>query len=285
MKKILVVDIKKLREEFKKPHYIIKASDGIDLFLRAWEPIKKSNIAILIFHGITAYSGPYEIMGPQFSKIGYNVYGLDLRGHGLSDGIRGDYPSKERLILDLGETIQFIKNKHKSLILFGHSLGVVSAIIALNNFKEDVNGLILLSAAREVRPNVYPKLSFVKKLKIVFSSLIKPSKPVISYQREGMLGLDDPLFNFKYTLRFMKIFSVASATFISDLTIPVILGVGENDELFSVDAARSLFEEIPSKNKKFIVLPGAKHAVFPDGAFKELIDWLTSNFELKQEGE
>jgi acylglycerol lipase len=285
LKNILVVDVKKLREEFKKPHYIIKTSDGMDLFLRAWEPIKKSNIAILIFHGITAYSGPYEIMGPRFSKIGYNVYGLDLRGHGLSDGIRGDYPSKERLILDLGETIQFIKNKHKSLILFGHSLGVVSAIIALNNFKEDVDGLILLSAAREVRPGVYPKMSFIKKLKIVFNSLIRPSRPVVSYQREGMLGLDDPLFNFKYTLRFMKIFSVASATISSNLTIPVILGVGENDELFSVEAARSLFDEIPSKNKKFIVLPGAKHAIFPDGAFKELIDWLTSNFELKQEGE
>lgn len=285
MKKILDVEIEKLREEFNKPHNVIKTSDGIDLFLRAWEPTKKSNIAILIFHGITAYSGPYDMIGSQLSKMGYAVYGLDLRGHGLSDGIRGDYPSKERLILDLGEVIQFLKSNHESLILFGHSLGVVTAIIALNNFQADVDGVILLSAAREVRPGVYPKMSFIKKLAILFSSLIKPNKPVISYQREGMLGLDDPLFNFKYTLRFMKILSAASATFASDLTIPVILGIGENDELFSVDSARSLFEEIPSNNKNFIVLPGAKHAVFPDGSFKELIDWLISNFKVKQEGE
>jgi pimeloyl-ACP methyl ester carboxylesterase len=128
-------------------------------------------------------------------------------------------------------------------------------------------------------------MSLAKKLKILFSSVIKPSKPVVSYQREGMLGLDDPLFNFKYTLRFMKIFSADKVIFPSELKIPVIFGVGENDELFSVDAARSLFEEIPSNNKKFIILPGAKHAVFPEGAFKELTDWLTSNFKVKQEGE
>ncbi len=279
------INIKKLREEFNKSHHIINTSDGVNLFLRAWVPTEKSNIAILIFHGITAYSGPYEMIGPQLSKIGYSVYGLDLRGHGLSDGIRGDYPSKERLVLDLGETIQFLKSKHDSLILFGHSLGVITAIIALNNFQADVDGVILLSAAREVRPGVYPKMSFAKKLKILFSSLIKPSKPIVSYQREGMLGLDDPLFNFKYTLRFMKIFSADKLIFPSELKIPVILGVGENDELFSVDAARSLFEEIPSNNKKFIILPGAKHAVFPEGAFNELTDWLTSNFKVKQEGE
>jgi len=281
----LDINIKKLREEFNKSHHIINTSDGVNLFLRAWVPTEKSNIAILIFHGITAYSGPYEMIGPQLSKIGYSVYGLDLRGHGLSDGIRGDYPSKERLVLDLGETIQFLKSKHDSLILFGHSLGVITAIIALNNFQADVDGVILLSAAREVRPGVYPKMSFAKKLKILFSSLIKPSKPIVSYQREGMLGLDDPLFNFKYTLRFMKIFSADKLIFPSELKIPVILGVGENDELFSVDAARSLFEEIPSNNKKFIILPGAKHAVFPEGAFNELTDWLTSNFKVKQEGE
>ena len=116
-------------------------------------------------------------------------------------------------------------------------------------------------------------------------TIIRPNKPVVSYQREGMIGLDDPLFNFKYTLRFMKILGVGSVTFPSVLPIPVLLGVGENDELFSVDAARSLFEEIPSKNKNFVVLPGAKHAVFPEGAFKELTDWLTSNFKVKQEGE
>ncbi|GAH58853.1 unnamed protein product, partial [marine sediment metagenome] len=98
------IQVSKLREDFTDKHYLITTSDNIILFLRAWEPPKKSNKAILILHGIAAYSGPYEIMGKNLSKLDYTVFGLDLRGHGLSDGKRGDYPSRKRLIMDLTET-------------------------------------------------------------------------------------------------------------------------------------------------------------------------------------
>jgi len=274
------INIKKIREDFKEDHQIIETSDGKILFLRAWMPKKKSDTAILILHGITAYSGPYDLIGNQLSNAGYAVYGLDLRGHGLSDGIRGDYPSKERLILDLGETINFVKSKHEKLILLGHSLGVLTALIASANYLESINGLILLSAARTFRPGIYPKMKFAQKLKILFSSIIKPSKAVISYQRDGMLGLDDPLFNFKYTLRFMKILNANDIAFPPNLNIPILHGVGENDELFSVESARAFFDEIPSENKKFIILPGARHAVFPDGSLNEITDWLIKNFKI-----
>ena len=274
------INIKQLREDFKEDHRTIETSDGKILFLSAWMPKKKSDTAILILHGITAYSRPYDFIGSQLSNAGYAVYGLDLRGHGLSDGNRGDYPCKERLILDLGETISFIKNDHEKLILLGHSLGVVTALIASVNYLESINGLILLSAARTLRPGVYPKMKFTQKVKILLSSIIKPSKTVISYQRDGMLGLDDPLFNFKYTFRFMKILNANDIAFPPNLNIPILHGVGENDELFSVESARAFFDEIPCKNKKFIILPGAKHAVFPDGSLTEIMDWLIYNFKI-----
>jgi acylglycerol lipase len=274
-----MVDIKKLRQEFKNPHYFVSTSDDKILFLRAWIPQEQTDTAILIFHGVTAHSGPYTMIGKALSHLGYAVYGLDLRGHGLSDGNRGDYPSKERFIQDIGETISFVKKLHKRLLILGHSLGVMSAIYATNYFLDAIDGLILLSGARSIRPGVYSKVSFLKKLKILISSLIKPGKPVISYQREGMTGLDDPLYNFKYTLRFMKIFNLEKVRFQKQLSIPVLLGIGESDELFTIESARSLYDEIPSDNKKFIVLPGAKHAEFPENSWDELIAWLTSNFK------
>jgi acylglycerol lipase len=274
-----MIDIKRLRQEFKDPHYFVRTPDDKILFLRAWIPQDQTNIAILIFHGITAHSGPYVMIGKALSHLGYAVYGLDLRGHGLSDGNRGDYPSKELFLQDIGETISFVKSMHKRLLILGHSLGVISAIYATNHFSDDIDGLILLSGARSIRPGVYSKVPTSKKLKILLSSLIKPSKPVISYQRPGMTGLDDPLYNFNYTLRFMKIFNLEKVRFQEKLNIPVLLGIGESDELFTIESARSLFNEIPSDNKKFIVLPGAKHAEFPENSWDELIGWLTSNFK------
>ena len=273
------IDLVKLREDFKGPHYLVSTSDGKELFLRVWEPENPSKIAILILHGITAYSGPYETIGIPLSKIGYTVYGLDLRGHGLSDGIRGDYPSNERLVKDLGETLLFLKEKHPTLIILGHSLGVFTALIASNFYLKEISGLILISAAKEAKPGVYNKMAISTKLKILLSSIIKPSKPIISYYRDGMTGLNDPLYNFKYTLRFMKNFTMKKMIIPDKFEIPIALAIGEHDEIFSVESARSFFDEIPSENKRFIVLPGAKHAEFPEGSWSELINWLLSTFK------
>jgi len=274
------LDIPKLRKNSKKPHHLITTSDNKTLFLREWKAEDSSKVAILIFHGITAYSEPYNEIALPLTKEGYNVFGLDLRGHGLSDGNRGDMPSKERLIRDLCEVIDFLKNKFSTLIVFGHSLGVISAFIALKHCEDKLDGLILLSAARKVREGAYNKPSFSKKLKILYNSIVHKEKPVIDYYREGMRGLDDPLFNFKYTLRFLRILSPESLSIPEKIEIPVILGVGDQDELFEVESAKALYEEIPSETKNFFILKGAKHAEFPEGSFSGLINWLNSNFPI-----
>jgi len=273
------IDVKKLRENFKEPYDLVNTSDGITLFLRKWGSQSPSNKAILMLHGITAYSGPYEMFANAISKTGFNAIGLDLRGHGLSDGNRGDYPSKERLINDLVETISYLKKQYSTLLIFGHSLGVFSAFIAEKNSIEKIDGLILLSAGKVIKPGVYKSPSILQKIKILFSSLLFPSKPVITYYREGILGLDDPLFNFKYTLRFMRIISIKDLDLSEEIECPTLLGVGEHDEIFSVESAQSLLDELSCKDKKFFVIPGAKHAIeFTEESFKEIKSWLIAKF-------
>ena len=60
---------------------------------------------------------------------------------------------------------------------------------------------------------------------------------------------------------------------------PVLVGVGEFDELFSVDATRAFFEEISCKNKEFVVLPGAKHAYFEKTSFDPMYKWINKMFD------
>jgi len=273
------IDVKKLREDFKEPYELVNTSDGVILFLRKWESVSPSNKAILILHGITAYSGPYELFGNAISKAGFTALGLDLRGHGLSDGNRGDYPNKERLISDLVETISYLKKKYSTLLIYGHSLGVLTALITKKNSTEKIDGLILMSAGKTINPGVYKSPSVLQKLKILFSAIFRPSKPVINYYREGISGLDDPLFNFKYTLRFMRLASFQDLDFSEEIECPVILGVGEHDEIFSVESAQSLLDEIPSKDKTFFIMAGAKHAVeFSEEIFEEIKSWLSVKF-------
>src|SRR5580700_9410942 len=88
-----------LRRNFTGPHNEFTTTDGVTLFLRRWDPdtivAAKKDVAVLIFHGFTAYSGPYGMAGVPISGGGYTVFGLDYRGHGLSDGNRGDTPGKD----------------------------------------------------------------------------------------------------------------------------------------------------------------------------------------------
>ncbi|MHA2425454.1 MAG: alpha/beta hydrolase [Candidatus Thorarchaeota archaeon] len=275
------INVKEIREKFDGPYELITTSDDQKLFLRIWEPKTETvkDTAILLFHGITAYSGPYGIITEPLAEKGFNVYGLDLRGHGLSDGNRGDCPSKERYIKDLCETIAFVKKNHSKVVLLGHSLGVFSSGLVLNSCLEDIDGLVLLSGARTTKQALSAGLSLGQKLRILGNSIISPSKPVISYYREGMVGLEDPLFNFKYTYRFVKLTLPPWDFEIPDIeNLPVFVGIGDSDEVFSVEAVQALHDEIPSKDKEFHIAVGGKHAEFPSGSWNPLTVWIDEHF-------
>jgi alpha-beta hydrolase superfamily lysophospholipase len=276
----MIIDIHSLRSEFGEPHSLLTTSDGITLFIREWEPKSAPReTAILILHGITAYSGPYSMIAEPLASKGFAVYGLDLRGHGLSDGNRGDTPGRERYVKDLCETIAFVKERHSRMVVLGHSLGVLSSVMAMESCIDNFDGAILLSGARTTRPGVYPPLGAMQKLKILISSIFSPSKPVMEYRRDGMVGLDDPLFTFQYTLRFMRTTILADFDFPLELPFPVLVGIGEEDELFTVEAARAIFDEIQSEVKEFMVAKGARHAVFPEGSLNPMLDWVDSTFK------
>ncbi|MHA2143503.1 MAG: alpha/beta hydrolase [Candidatus Thorarchaeota archaeon] len=277
------LDIIGLREEYTEPHHLLMTSDGVNLFLRKWEPKTEAprQSAILLLHGLTAYSGPYAMIAEPLAERGFAIYGLDLRGHGLSDGNRGDAPSEERFVKDLCETIEtiaFVSERHERVILIGHSLGILSSMFAMKHCLKKISGSVLLSGGVVTRAGVVREMSSAQKLKILFSSIFMPSRPVIKYEREGMVGLDDPLFNFRYTLRFLRMVRFEDIEFPESLDFPVFVGIGDSDELFSVDSCKELYEGIPSDTKEFYVAEGAKHSEFPDGAWDPLIEWIDRNF-------
>ncbi|MBR9922622.1 MAG: alpha/beta hydrolase [Bacteroidetes bacterium] len=274
-------DIFRLRESCPQAHYLIPTDDQQNLFLRLWEaPTVQKSVAVLIFHGITAHSGAYARAGEVLSQRGIPCFGLDYRGHGLSDGNRGDNPGRDRWIADLKEALSFVKNLgFEKVIVLGHSLGVAAAIYLTKASPDSIDGLILLSGAYKAREGVQKKPGFFERISILISSVFRPAHPVIKYYREGMTGLDDPLFNFSYTLRFLRMLNVKELKLPADLDVPVLVGVGAADELFTVEKVRELYEDVPVSDKTFVVLEGAKHAYFPDESWEVLIKWIKQKYQ------
>lgn len=104
----------------------MKASDGTALAYACYVP--DNPVAGLIFyHGSGANSqAGYTYMAEQLSKQ-YNVavYLFDIRGHGRSEGPRGDAPSSESVWSDISNASHFVRQKHKHIPFFlgGHSSG------------------------------------------------------------------------------------------------------------------------------------------------------------------
>lgn len=127
--------LKELKSSDKKylaPVQYVQSSDDIKLAYRVYEPPNPK--AILIFyHGAGAHSGlSYNHLGVGLSKdFDVAVYMPDLRGHGYSEGSRGDSPSPEQVWKDVNSIINHVRIKHSDLPLYlgGHSGG---AGLALN---------------------------------------------------------------------------------------------------------------------------------------------------------
>jgi acylglycerol lipase len=289
-------DVARLREEFKGPHEVVEASDGKTIFLRHWVGGGGTDLAVVVFHGITAYSAPYgRLIAEELAGAGFEVFGMDLRGHGLSDGARGDYPSGERLSKDLCETLAFLKGRYSKVVVLGHSLGVLSAVLAANGCPGSVDGLVLLSGGRKIRPGAFPKPPASAALKMLLAITLLRGTPLVEYRRKGMTRPDDPLYNFHYSARFYSAMYGTGAWSVvrmlqrneidspnmvlpAGLDVPVFVGVGDQDEIFPVDSVKEFFDGIPGSRKEFVVIPGARHATFPQGAWGPLVAWLRKNY-------
>lgn len=271
------------RQEFKGPHHEIKTSDGETLFLRRWNPdsieTAKKDIAVLILHGVTAHSGAYDMAGVPISKGGYTIFGLDYRGHGLSSGNRADYPDKERLMNDLKEAVRYVRNLgFPKVVILGHSLGVATAIYVTQGIPDEISGLVLLSGAYEGKKGVRKGPTLFQQAKILSSAVFRPSFQVVEYYRKGMTGEDDPLFNFRYTLRFLTMLDVKTLILPKQLNIPVLVGTGDKDELFEVEKVKELYDLVPGNKKEFVVLKDTYHARFPVESWERVVVWLDKTY-------
>jgi acylglycerol lipase len=81
--------------------------------------------AVCIVHGVGEHFTRYQEMADQLGEHGYNVYGLDLLGHGNSPGSQGYSGTRE----EIGSLITTLlrHSRERTLgapqFLFGHSMG------------------------------------------------------------------------------------------------------------------------------------------------------------------
>jgi acylglycerol lipase len=131
------------------PPQLLRATDGIRLAYRRYTR-NAPRAAVLFFHGGGAHCGAgYQHIGNGLqTKFDTVVYTPDIRGHGVSEGLRGDAPNPKQLWEDITSYITQIRADYPQLSLFlgGHSSGAGLVLnYASQHNHEPVKGYIFLS--------------------------------------------------------------------------------------------------------------------------------------------
>ncbi len=118
---------------------------GTVLLWRAWHASAPRG-AVLLLHGLGEHSGRYQHVAAALAREGFSSFAFDLRGHGRSQGPRGDLDFFPRLLEDLlvmERVMEGESGRERPWFLLGHSMGGLIALRRLQTAAGPYRGAIL----------------------------------------------------------------------------------------------------------------------------------------------
>lgn len=280
-------------------HGFLETKDGTRLFYRYWLPAGKPKCAVLFIHGMSLHSGaaPYgrNIGVPHLLDFGAAVYAFDMRGHGFSEGVPGDYPRIDAVMDDIASQVAFIKSRFKKIPVFvyGHNIGGLQALTYAADYGTTISGTILSGYAPAVRMEYFKagKPGFLEQLRMAFVPLVRRGAPVSrvltlgQYRNSGgndpeverMLKVieDEPLAVKSYSIRFYFGSGVRKElNNVGRIKKPFLMILGGRDQQFEPGPARRLLEDVASNIKSLRVLNDADHYSVVEKGQTTIVGWL-----------
>jgi alpha-beta hydrolase superfamily lysophospholipase len=274
---------------FKQDHVM---SDGNILHL---EILKKSQLAptIIIVPGTGIYGFCYAGIMIKLYEAGYNVIAPDLRGHGRSGGIRGDYTIEE-LVIDIRHVISYtIDNFNRNVSLLGSSQGAIVSLYTAS-IDERIQSMICHNIADLSAPETAQLARHQNLFKILRPLIIKTGEilpqtqvPISSYLNLESIKLSyygnlknfiqqDPLVLKSISLRALK--SLSSAKMhkpIEEMNIPTMVMSGLDDTIFPVSYTQAIYDKLNCK-KDLKLYENCDHALVNENVdliYKDVIGW------------
>jgi acylglycerol lipase len=264
----------------------IKLSNGQVLRGMIQSPGENLKAVIVLVHGIGEHIHRYDDWAALFNKEDIGFTGVDLPGHGRSDGNRGDIISYTLLTEMIDILIESCNQTFPGcpVYLYGHSLGGGIVLDYLLRKNPKIKGAIVTSP--------YLRLAFEPpKIKLVIASLMKHLLPGL-IQPTGLNANDlthdkvivekyktDPLVHGKISVRlFSDSLDAANYSLVhaSELKVPTLLLHGSDDPIISVEGSR----EFAGKTKmvELKIFDGGYHELhnepFKDDVFKYIMEWI-----------
>lgn len=264
-----------------------KTADGLKLLGREWKPNKNIRAAIILIHGLGEHCGRYQHVAEFFTRFGFVISSFDLRGHGVSEGIRGHAPSYDTLSDDIQHCLERVSKDYQGIpcFLYGHSLGGSLVLYFVLTRQPCINGVIVTS------PGLVPGKK-VSSIKLMLAKIINLFSPSIGMDN----GLDinglsrnptiveeyknDPLVHRKISARLgMELINKGAwiLTQADNWQFPMVLIQGSADRLINCEATKQFIDKVKG-DVTLKIYEGLFHELHnepeKEEVFNFILDWL-----------
>ena len=231
-----------------------KSKDGVMLVGREWKPAGAIRGAVCLVHGIGEHTGRYPHVAAAFNQAGYALLGLDLRGHGQSEGQRGFTPSYDAFLDDLDVALAETRSRNPSqpLFFYGHSLGGNLVLYHAIRRKPALAGVIASSPQLRLAFQPPAWKTFMGRLLFnIYPAFSMPSgleQAALSHDPEVVRAYAaDPLVHDKVSAR-LAIGLIDVGLWLlehaAEVSHPLLVYCGGQDRLVSADACREFAAKV-----------------------------------------
>lgn len=249
-----------------------KASDGTELFYRAWLPEHMQH-AILLFHRGHEHSARWSetVSSLQLENTAY--FAWDQRGHGKSPGDRGHAPSLSTVIRDADDFARHVCREHgvnlEETAVVAHSVGAVIAAGWIHDYAPRVRALVLGTPALRVKlyvPLAIPALRLKEKFfgPGIVKSYVKSRVLTHDPAEASAYDSDAAIFR-EISVKILLDLFDTSTRLLDDagaITTPTLILAASNDWVVQLSAQQLFYKRLGSSIKQFELLKGFYHAIF-----------------------
>lgn len=260
-------------------------------FLRHWAPDGGARLVLALVHGVHEHSGRYAWLAGQLMLAGVEVWAIDLRGHGHSEGERGMVDRFDEYLDDLDLLVERARAAAdgRPLVVMGHSMGGLVVSRALTEGRLDAaDGVILSSPALAVDASALLQRAapFIARWaprfpagKLDVSRLSRDPTVGRAYQ-EDALNTVRPVsarlgWEILQTVRAVRERPEAFG-------VPLYVFHGTDDTIVPVEATRWLAASAPPEHLTVQEYPALRHETFREPERERVVagitDWLASRF-------
>ena len=262
--------------EIMHHNFHLTTSDGVQLAANEWRPEGTPLMSVMLVHGQGEHMGRYHLFGEVLAENGVRCIGVDLRGHGISQGKRGHVKKWSDYFSDLDAVAELLPAQYS---IIGHSMGGLIALgyglrnqqrvssIAVTGpllgvsiepaaWKEAMSGLLSV---------IMPSLPFDTEMPM--TELVSDQEAVQRYVKDALrVPHVTPRWYVEMKKEIAAVFSLAETA-----EVPLFAHYGENETIVDPAMVRLIHEKWALPEKTLTVWPGCCHELHQEPDAERII--------------